>query len=99
MPYFHHFVSDSPSVSSNGHNNASYSSSANSGYTANGAANQQRSDVNGKTTVKNVQAGAATCTEDFVKCLRDLGLSSSTAAARLPKQRVELLRIHFTKPS
>ena len=49
MPYFHHFVSDSPSISSNGHNSTPYNSSANNGFVANGAATQQRSNVNGRT--------------------------------------------------
>ena len=50
MPYFHHFVSDSPSISGNGHNSTPYnSSSANNGFVANGAATQQRSNVNGRT--------------------------------------------------
>lgn len=62
MPYFHHFISDSPSLlSSNGHHNnasshnSSSSSAANNGFVANGAANQQRSDVNGM--VKQVKSG------------------------------------------
>ena len=48
MPYFHHFVSDSPTTSLNGHSSTPYNSSANNGAAvANGAANQP-SNVNGE---------------------------------------------------